>query len=351
MTIAQQVGRLVREQERDQSAKDFCHVAKCLMLGKGSVFAAIEVAKERRALPRIIETLEKAAVVPGATQSGSWGSPLAPYTQLADAFLASLRNVGVFDAALPSMKQYPMKTQISVTTLGATAASIGEGSAKTISKVELANSQLDPIKAVGIIIVSDELLKEAGLLASNVFAAELSGAVAAETDARFLAEITSGISSITSAGNTAAAILTDIGNAWGSLKINTQSRVFIAADPNTVKLWALVLNATGNFGGLGINGGTLMGCTVIPTDALTNQLVCFDAAQLAANGGTTELDASNQAAIQMDSAPDSPPSASTTITPFWPNNVTGLRAVRWFGIERLGSAAVSKVIGVANSPA
>jgi hypothetical protein len=55
--------------------------------------------------------------------------------------------------------------------------------------------------------------------------------------------------------------------------INAQSRVFIAADPGTVKLWALLLNATGNFGGLGINGGSLMGVTVIPTDALTSQFV------------------------------------------------------------------------------
>jgi hypothetical protein len=30
-----------------------------------------------------------------------------------------LRNVGVYDAALPFMKQVPMKTQVSVTTLGA----------------------------------------------------------------------------------------------------------------------------------------------------------------------------------------------------------------------------------------
>jgi len=195
------------------------------------------------------------------------------------------------------------------------------------------------------------LLKVSGAFATNLFAVELSGAVAKETDAAFISEITNGVSTIASAGATAAAIPTDIGNALGALTLNAQSRVYLAVDLGTAKLWALTLNASGNFRALTINGGNLMGCTVVPTDALTNTLVAFDASQLAANGGTIELDASNQAAIQMDSQPDSPPTASTPATSFWQNNLTGMRATRYFGVERLGSAAVSKVTGVADSPA
>ena len=222
---------------------------------------------------------------------------------------------------------------------------------KVISKLQLANAQLDPIKAVGIVIVADELLRAVGALASNLFAAELANAVAVETDRIFLAEISSGVTPITSSGTTAVAILTDIGNALGGLMINAQLRVFIAADPGTVKLWALLLNATGNFGGLGINGGSLMGVTVIPTDALTSQFVAVDAGQIAASAGTLELDASGEAAIQIDSAPDSPATASTPATSFWQSNLTGLRATRYFGAERLRSGAVSVVTGAANSPA
>ena len=244
-----------------------------------------------------------------------------------------------------------MKTQITVVTVGITAASVGEGGPKTISKLTLGNSQLDPIKAIAIVVASDDLLKAAGPLATNLFAQELSNAVAVETDTRFLAEITSGVSTIPSAGTTAAAILQDIGNALGSLIINAQSRVYIAVPPGTAKLWALTLNGSGTFPALTINGGSIAGVTVVPTDALSNLMVAFDATQLAANSGTIELDISNQAAIQMDATPDSPPSASTVATSFWQNNLTGLRAERYFGVERLRAGAVSMVGSIANSPA
>jgi hypothetical protein len=41
-----------------------------------------------------------------------------------------LKNYGVYDAALPFMKQIPLQTQISVVTTGATAYSVGEGTPK-----------------------------------------------------------------------------------------------------------------------------------------------------------------------------------------------------------------------------
>jgi hypothetical protein len=336
--------------DQERAGTEFVHFAKYLMLAKGSLFGALELAEEKRALPRIKEVL-KAAATAGTTTNSTWAAPLSAYTQIADGFLASLRNVGVFDAALLSMKNVPMKSQVTVTTLGATAASIGEGQVKVISKLALANSQMDPLKACAICVVADDLLKMSGNLGTNLLNAELSGAVAAETDAAFIREITSGVSSISSSGTTATAILSDIGNALGALSLNSQSKVFLAVDPGTAKLWALTLNANGSFPGLTINGGTLMGCTVVPTDALSSTLVAFDATQLAANGGTVELDASNQSSIQMDAQPDSPPSGSTPVVSFWENNLTGMRATRYFGAERLGSNAVSKVTGVANSPA
>jgi len=103
-----------------------------------------------------------------------------------------------------------------------------------------------------------------------------------------------------------------------------------------------------------ISGGDYAGATIIPTDALSGQIVAFDATQVAAGSNGIELDSSNQVAIQVDSAPDSPPLASTPQTSFWQNNLTGLRATRYFGCERLRTSAVAVVntsYGSANSPA
>ncbi len=56
----------------------------------------------------------------------------------------------------------------------------------------------------------------------------------------------------------------------------------------------------------------------------------------------------------MNTAPDSPPTTSTVLTSLWQHNLTGLKAVRYFGAERLRDTAVAVISGVGysgNSPA
>src|SRR5262249_42971975 len=145
---------------------------------------------------RVVEGV-KAAINAGTTTHGTFAAPLV-YQELADSFLSSLRNIGVFDGMLPFAKQIPLNTQTAITTLGATAASIGEGQAKVISKLQLAASVLTPRKAVCILVASNELLNIGGAVASRLFTDELQKAVTFETDAQFLSAIANGISPISS---------------------------------------------------------------------------------------------------------------------------------------------------------
>jgi hypothetical protein len=223
MTLAAQVGRLHREAEINQRAIEFCDVAKYLALAKGSPRNAERLVEHHRIPPHLKEVL-KAAVEPGSTTG--WGQQLANYNLLADAFLTSLRNVGVFDALLSFTKQVPLHTQIAITTLGATAASVGQGQAKLVSKLSLANSAIQERKAVAIVVVTDELLRASGI-AAKLFATELSLAVASETDSQFLAVITSGVSPTNSNGGTAIACAQDLAAALGGLNLDAQSKVFI----------------------------------------------------------------------------------------------------------------------------
>jgi hypothetical protein len=86
----------------------------------------------------------------------------------------------------------------------------------------------------------------------------------------------------------------------------------------------------------------------------SGSIVAFDATQIAMNSASIEIEGSDAATIQMDTAPDSPPSPSTPAVSFFQNNLTGLRATRYFGAERLRAGAVSVISGVsyggANSP-
>ena len=355
MTIAQRIGQLARDQEVNAKAMEFCQVAKCIALGKGQSRNAIMAAQKGATTERIVEAV-KTVVTPGSTGDGTWAAPLA-YQELADAFATSLRYFGVFDAALPFAKEVPLNTQVAVTTLGATAASVGEGQLKPISKLSLAATALAPRKVVAIVVASDELIRTGGDRASRLFQQEMQSAVAAETDAKFLFVISASVSPISSQGSNAFGIAADMAALLGGLNLGSQSKVFIAMNPNDVKHMAVQIASNGEraFPTVGIGGGDYAGAIIIPTDALSGQIVAFDAGQIAAASEGIELDFSNHLAIQMDSQPDSPPSASTPATSFWQNNLTGLRCTRYFGCERLRTGAVNVIgsvsYGSANSPA
>ena len=354
MTIAARIRDFNREQDINLKAQDFCQVAKWILLGNGNSRNTLSAAQNGKTSTRVLEAV-KAAVLPGTTSDGSFAAALS-YQELADGFLASLRNLGVFDGMLPFSKHVPLNTQIAVVTLGATAASIGEGQSKIISKLSLAASAFSPRKAVAIIVASSELLNF-GNSSAQLFQQELSRAVAAETDAKFLSVITTGISTTGSAGSNWQGISSDMAALIGGLSLGANSRVFIAMNPSDVKHMAVQIASNGEraFPTVSINGGDYAGAIIIPTDALSGQIVAFDAAQIAANSSGIELDSSTQAAIQLNDAPDSPPTASTNISGLWQMNLTGLRATRYFGCERLRTNAVSVITSVsygsANSPA
>lgn len=354
-TPLRQLAAINASMEINQKALAFAHVAKWLALGKGQTGNSLFEAQAARATPEVVEAL-KAAAQAGTTGDGTWAAPLA-YQALSDAFLVSLRNFGVYDAALPFAVDLPLNQQVALVTAGATATSVGEGQVKTISRISLSAQALTPRKVTAIIVATQELLRSGGAKAARLFQQELSRAVVNQTDAAFLSVITSGISGTPSQGSNAVGIANDMAALLGALSLGVGSKVFIAASPGDVKHIAIQISSTGQraFEGVTINGGDYAGCTIMPTDALTNSIVAFDAAQIAMNSSGVELDSSNQASVQMETAPDSPPSASTGYTSMWQLNQVGLKAERFFGCERLRSTAVSMITGTAygnaNSPA
>jgi hypothetical protein len=121
-----------------------------------------------------IQDILKSVVAAGSTTG--WGQPLAPYAQLVDAFLLSLRSASAFDAMLPWMKVLPLHQQIVVASGGATATTVPEGTAKPIAKLQFSASSITENKTVCIVAITKELLRDAN---SSLFAQELTRAVRA----------------------------------------------------------------------------------------------------------------------------------------------------------------------------
>ena len=102
-------------------------------------------------------------------------------------------------------------------------------------------------------------------------------------------------------------------------------------------------------------GGSIGNVPVLCSDGLpANTTVALDATQIAAATEALTFDVSRQATIVADTAPDSPPSASTVVTSLWAQDMIGSRLERYFGATRLRAGAVAAVNNVnysGNSPA
>jgi hypothetical protein len=119
--------------------------------------------------------------------------------------------------------------------------------------------------------------------------------------------------------------------------------------------FSLMLNALGQpfYPGISAEGGTLLGYPVIasenvpsvggsPSDG-TPIIFLLPREILLADDGQVVIDASNQASVQMDTAPDSPPTASTTLVSLWQMNFVGLKAERWINWLKRRSTAVGYI--------
>jgi HK97 family phage major capsid protein len=290
-----------------------------------------------------------AAGFAGTTTDSGWALPLSEYQVLASAFLESLRNCGAFDKILASVRRVPFKTRIGASTTGISGATVGQGQVKPISKLTLTGTQIDEQKAAAILVVTDELAKFGDSVAGNLFATELSNAVAVETDETFISVLTSGATSNGSSCATAEHVRNDLRGMLASVTTSARSQLFLLMTSATAKVLAVLHDNTGGaaFPTMTYSSGTIGGITAVVSDGVpAGTMLLVDAQQVAAASETIQLAASNEAIVAMDTAPDSPTTASTVMTSLWQMNMTGLKAERFFGVQKLTTTGVAAVTGI-----
>jgi HK97 family phage major capsid protein len=356
-SIAEQVRVVSSNIEVATKAGEFAVTARLLMLTRGDRAEAAEIAEQRR-LSRVAEILRKSAVAP---ISLSTASDLGLYTGTTAAFLDSLKTVGAFDQMLPDMKVVPPRSRVAATTLNATGYVHGEGWAKPVSSLQLAGHQLAETEIAAILVLTEELVRSLSPESGAFIRRELAGAVAAVTDSEFIRLVTSGLTPLVSAGATSNQIMQDISRLLNALDVDQASKVYIIAQPNTVKSIATkVSGTTGEFAfpTVTVNplGGSLAGVPLIPSDGVANgTIVAIDANAVAASTSALGTEYFRHGDIQMSDAPDSPPTAATTRVNLWQSNLTALLLRRRFGCELLRTTGASMLSSVnyytSNSPA
>lgn len=342
----------------------FTRMCMALAAGNGDSYKAIELArrKEWESTPDV-ELMVKAAVAAGTTTDATWAGPLAIAQPLVDEFLELLRPQTLI-GRIPGFTRVPPNVSVPSQTGGGTYSWVGQGNAKPVTSAAFATVSVPFSKAAGIIVLTKELVRLSNPSAEALIRNEMIKGMQQFLDVQLIdpavavsagvnpASITNGAPTAASFGVTAAFARQDLvraAQAFTAAELSLSESVWIMNESNALAL-SIALNALGQpmFPGFTGEGGTLMGAKVVVSNAATTKLILVHAPSiLFADEGGVQIDVSEQASVQMDSAPSNPSDASTVLVSLWQRNLVGLRAERMITWIRARTAAVHYTTAVA----
>ncbi len=354
----------------------FTRYAMALAASRGNRWEALNIAKQwhdqtpevELVLGHDMPTIMKAAIGTGTTTDATWASPLIAYQVMASEFIELLRPQTII-GRIPGLRRVPFNIQMPRTTTGSTVGWVGENAPKPVTSMAFDTVQLRWAKAAGIIVLTDELVRFSNPAAEAVVRSDLIDAMAQFLDKQFVdptvaavtnvspASITNGVSATVRTGTNQAAFVTDVNTMLGTFLTNnlsTAGGVWIMSQRQALA-FSLMLTTLGQpyYPGITAEGGTLLGYPVVASEGVpsvgsspadgTPIIFLLPREIMLADDGQVVIDASNQASIQLDTAPDSPPTASTNMVSLWQMNMTGLRAERWINWLKRRSTAVAYI--------
>lgn len=332
----------------------FVRYGMALLATKGSKLEAIEYAKQWKDSTPEVEMVLRAAVAAGNTTDATWAGPLAQLNNMASEFLALMRPATII-GKIPGLTRVPFNTRMAAQTGGGTYGWVGEGLAKPVTKLAFGSVTLGITKAAGIVVFTEELARTSTPSAEAIVRRDMIDGIAAFLDAQFVdpavAEV-AGVhpASITNGAATSASsnkFGTDLQTMLNTMKaggVSPKAPVVLMSENNAFALAAITQAGITLYPSITMQGGTVMGITIVTSSVLGSNVVLLDPSSIlyADDGGVT-LDVSREASVQMDNAPVTPGDATTVYTSLWQNNYIGLRAERFINWKRARSAGVQYV--------
>jgi len=361
------VAATVRAQTKLLPGIPFTRYALALARARGNLTGAVEIAKANeqwKAETPEVETVLRAAVGAGSTTDTTWAGPLVTYQIMANEFISYLDPQTII-GQIQGFRRVPFKIKVPRETGAATVNWVGEGKAKPLTSLAFDTVTMEFSKIAGIIPLTEELVRFSNPSAEAIVRDRLAAAIVAFMDRAFVdptaassdvnpASVTYGVTPVTSTGTTAAALRADVKTLMASFLSNNISpagAVWIMTQQQALAI-AMMVNTLGQpeWPGISMNGGTFVGLPVVasenipgtggsPTDG--GLMILAKASEiLLADDGQVTIDASREASLAMDSAPDSPETASTVMVSMWQHNMIAIKAERFINWQKARSTAV-----------
>jgi HK97 family phage major capsid protein/HK97 family phage prohead protease len=313
---------------------------------------------------------QKTAIAAGTTTDATWASPLVQYNNLASEFVELLYPETIL-GRIQGLRKVPFNIRFPSQTAGASVGWVGQGAAKPVSKLAFATNTMAFAKAAGIVVITQELARFSSPSAEEIVRNDLVNTMAQFQDQQFIspgvaavanvspAAITNGITPVQSGGATRALIDADVASLFAGMltaNIPLSTLVWVMTPYNALKL-SMLRETNGEFSypSINITGGSWQGIPVIVSNNVPNSvsagsiivLVAASEIFLADDGGV-QLDASDQASLQMDSAPTNSGATptGTSLVSLWQDNLIGIRAERIINWQRRRDTAVAYIDNV-----
>jgi HK97 family phage major capsid protein/HK97 family phage prohead protease len=339
--------------------------AKWLAKQSGYSQSPADVAKAMWPDSPEVEMVLRAPVAPGTTVDTTWAAPLAVSQNMASEFVDLLVPATIV-GRIPGLRRVPFNITIPRETTGASVGWVGEAAPKPVSSMAFDSISLRFTKIAGIVPITQELMRFSNPAAEGLIRDSLIRAVAYLTDRDFLdpskavatnvspASVTNGVTPVTATGTNADALRADLKTlitTFAAANVNLNGLVLVMTSQQAIAI-SMMVNTLGQavWPDLGPQGGTLAGIPVITSENIVatggspldgGLIVAINAPDvLLADDGQVTIDVSTEASLQMESAPDSPATASTTFVSMFQQNMVAIRAERFIHWLKRRSGAV-----------
>jgi len=299
-----------------------------------------------------ISYFHKAAVNPGTIAEPTWAAPLAQYGINREVIQLE-RGASVQGQLFDKFRRVPFRSQIPREIgAGTGAAWVGEGAPTPVvqNAFDTVTQQLYKLE---VIVALSRELERLGDPGAQTITTTTVARLVTFLDQQFLdpavtliagtrpASITNGATSITSTGGTAAQIIADLTALEQAITTSFRSPVWVM-QPKTAYT---IASRLANVGTPTDIPRSLFGIPLVLSDNSPKQITLIDASEiLFSDDGGIEVDVSEQATIEMDGTPTSPPTASTVTVALWQNNLIAVKVLRWIAYQRARAGSVAYMV-------
>lgn len=331
----------------------YSRLLMALGVGHGDTYTTRVAAEQFKSTPQVFAVIEgwhtKAAVAPGTTTDATYAGPLVGYGIAAEA-LALERGTSIIGALEPKMRRVPFKTKPAVETGAGTGGTwVAEGNSTPVAKTAYAASAQEAYKAQVISVLTRELLLLGNPSAERTVRETTTAGVTAFLDGQFLdptitliantrpASITNGASAITTTGTTAAQMTTDLNAMLATITTAGSGLTWVMKPITAYRIAATLGSATA-----ADIPRSLFGIPMVLSLNSPQQITLVDASQIFySDDGNIDIETSDEATIQMDTAPTDPAVAGTVFQSLWDNNLWAVKVTRWLAYLRARSGSVA----------